>query len=239
LTVFQNNFNDRLFDIVVAIHGIAESSILSQAMFLKTLEFVCSNSSQNSVIAFRRLIELTCNLNTKLSLSPHHSQQLRDILLQGLRTASRETMRDDFVIATMVFLAHLNPVWTTNHTSSKDGNKFVMVVVSLICGEYRLLLQELLTITTERSEDQSTSQIHEQRFQRSIDLAFVCSEIFDLIFSFLVGDVMDESVPASWQSLSSGALQLIQKVRSFTLCRSSLSQLNSDIGSHTKHRTVF
>jgi hypothetical protein len=161
-------------------------------------------------------------LNANLSLSPQHSQQLRDILLQGLRTSSRETTRDDFIIATMVFLAHLNPMWTTNHTSSKE-NKFVMAIVSLICGEYRLLLQELMTMSTERSEEGSQSiqdsQIHEQRFQRSINLMCVCSEIFDLIFSFLVGDVMDDDIPGCWQSLSSGTLQLIQKVSLTSLFR--------------------
>lgn len=184
-------------------------------MFLKTLEFVCSSDSQNSGVAFRRLIELTCNLKIKISLSPQHSQQLRDILLQGLRTSSRETTRDDFIIAAMVFLAHLNPVWTTNHITPKD-NKFVMAIVSLICGEYRLLLQELITISTERSEVNSESpqdsKIHEQRLERLINLICVCCEIFDLIFSFLVGDIIDENIVGCWQNLPSGTLQLIQKV---------------------------
>lgn len=113
----------------------------------------------------------------------------------------------------MVFLSKLDSSWTIE---PDNQNKFVMLIISLISGEYRLLLQELLTINEEtigeeskhidkhnqdeNKEDKNSYNHCEQeqqmkiqlsnieRIKRILNLSFVCYEIFDNILKFLVGD---------------------------------------------------
>jgi hypothetical protein len=206
---------------VIPISELFPNDSFQVTIFLRTLDFSCASENQNSFSAFQSLIEIACNLNTKLLLSPQHSQKLRDILLQGFQSSAREPFRDNFVIATMVFLSHLDPSWTLN-PSSRGDNKFVMLIVSLICGEYRLLLQELTTLSTEGEESEMNDVTHplitHHRSRRAMNLCCVCAEIFDTVFSLLVGDGTEEEeedAGGCWQSLSAGTLQLIQKVTFF------------------------
>jgi hypothetical protein len=214
-----------LFDVLIPISELIQNdSSFQETIFLKTLDFSGASGNQNSFPAFRCLIEIACRLKSKLLLSAQHSQKLRDILLQGFRSSAREPLRDNFIIATMVFLSHLDPAWTLNPSSSRGDNKFVMLIVSLICGEYRLLLQELTTLSTESEDgevnDESKVQtdlaMAHHRSHRAKNLCCVCSEIFDAVFSLLVGDGAEgedeEEATGCWQSLSAGTLQLIQKV---------------------------
>lgn len=202
LSFQENKYNKRLFDLAMVIRGLSKLDSLLQLMFVKTLEFVCSNSL-DSLAAFGGLIEIASNLNQHMSLSSQHSKQLRDVLVQGLKSSAREKYRDNFFIAVMVFLSRLDPVWT-------QDQKFIMFLVSLICGEYRLLLQELTTLAEHTEETSSNLEIIDQRIDRCEKLLCVCYEIFDLFFSLLVGEMSE--VNGSWHNLLATTLQLIQKV---------------------------
>lgn len=206
LSFQENTFNKKLFDLAMTIKGLSKLDSLSESMFVKTLEFVCSNSL-DSLSAFGGLIEITSSFYEKLLVSSQYSKMLRDILIQGLKSSAREKYRDNFLIATMVFLARLDPSWTTNSQDSK----FIMFIVSLICGEFRLLLQEISSLV-EQVEDTACDIVAlEKRSDRGVNLLCVCFEIFDLYFSFLVGETSEVEGP--WQNLPGAALQLIQKVR--------------------------
>ena len=188
-------------------------------------------------------------MNIKLVLNKESSKQLQDLLIEGLHSSAKDNQRDIFIIGLMVFLSKLNPIWTIQNTNKqkKNENKFIMLIVSLIYGEYRLLLQELTTIhegddeelekeekEEEKKEEEKNNQQHkniqllnkEQRILRILNLSFVCYEIFDIIFSLLIGeeeedDLTSNNQTTNWQELSSTTLQLIQRVYFYFLFYSS------------------
>lgn len=193
-----------------------------------------------------RALHKMSSKNTSIALSSAEASALRGVIIRACSGGTAHGVRDAAITTLFSCLHRLDMKWTieasqgnkststsinSKSTSSNDDKKkenplgsFAAFIAGVVCGEVRILYEELLALlaatvpASSEAQSAASASMPEDRRPGSIErceqLSTACFAIVDAVIAALIGRPEDEEagVDPAWAALPPQMLLQIQKV---------------------------